>query len=161
MENINIENWQGQFDEILDSYGHRNWILITDKAFPKQSSQGMKYINTYCDLPNVLEYVIEELSDSLHVKPVIYTDKELAYITEEQAEGVDELRNDMSIILKDYDVETLLHDDVFKKLDESSSLFETLVLKTNCTVPYSSVFIFLDCAYWTDENEKALREVVE
>ena len=43
-------------------------------------------------------------------------------------------------------------------LDESSSLFTTLVIKTNCTIPYTSVFLQLDCAYWGAENEAVLRQ---
>ena len=43
-------------------------------------------------------------------------------------------------------------------LDESSSLFRVLVIKTNCTLPYTSVFLQLDCSYWGPENEKVLRE---
>ena len=32
-----------------------------------------------------------------------------------------------------------------------------LVLKTNMTIPYTSVFIRLDCKYWTADQEKRLR----
>ncbi|MCK4991794.1 MAG: hypothetical protein KAS29_14950, partial [Bacteroidales bacterium] len=56
------------------------------------------------------------------------------------------------------EVNTLLHDEVFRMLDESSSLFRVLVIKTNCTIPYTSVFLQLDCSYWDPENEKLLRE---
>ena len=36
--------WQQQFDEQLQLNGHRNWILVVDKAFPQQP--GMHIINT-------------------------------------------------------------------------------------------------------------------
>jgi len=32
-----------------------------------------------------------------------------------------------------------------------------LVLKTTMTIPYSSVFIRLDCKYWSADAEKRLR----
>jgi hypothetical protein len=32
------------------------------------------------------------------------------------------------------------------------------VIKTNCTMPYTSVFLQLDCAYWGAEDEQLLRE---
>jgi hypothetical protein len=32
------------------------------------------------------------------------------------------------------------------------------VLKTRMTIPYTSVFLRLDCGYWSDEQEKRLRE---
>jgi len=40
---------------------------------------------------------------------------------------------------------------------EASQHFHVLVLKTTLTVPYSSVFIRLDCKYWSDDAEKRLR----
>lgn len=154
---MNNTGWKQEFASILNQFGHRNWILVTDKAFPKQSSPGMKYIETGEDLTTVLNQVMSGISLSAHVKPVIYTDKELNYITEEQVKGISTLKTEIDRILNDYPVQTLLHEEVFKKLDESSDLFETLVLKTNCTMPYTSIFIFLDCAYWSDEKEKQLR----
>jgi hypothetical protein len=33
-----------------------------------------------------------------------------------------------------------------------------VVLKTEATIPYSSVFIQLDCGYWDANKEKKLRE---
>jgi hypothetical protein len=31
------------------------------------------------------------------------------------------------------------------------------VLKTNATIPYSSIFIRLNCKYWSDDAEQRLR----
>lgn len=59
--------------------------------------------------------------------------------------------------LENHQLNTLLHNDVFAKLDVASDLFEVLVLKTESTVPYSSVFLELDCAYWDAEKEQKLR----
>ena len=54
-------------------------------------------------------------------------------------------------------VQSLLHNEVFKKLDSESKLFKVLVIKTNETIPYTSVFIQLDCAYWDAGKEEVLR----
>jgi hypothetical protein len=35
------------------------------------------------------------------------------------------------------------------------------VLKTNMTLPYTSVFIELDCGYWSPEAEARLRAAME
>jgi hypothetical protein len=43
-------------------------------------------------------------------------------------------------------------------IDHASKLFKVMVLKTNETIPYSSVFIELDCKYWSGENEILLRD---
>ena len=42
-------------------------------------------------------------------------------------------------------------------VDEAGKLFHILVLKTNMTIPYTSVFIRLDCKYLSADAEKRLR----
>jgi hypothetical protein len=151
-------SWKEEFKHDLDLLGHRNWILVVDKAFPEQSSTGMKYFYVAQDLPPTLEYVLRQLDSSTHVRPVIYRDRELSYITDAHVAGIMRFKQDMDKILGDREVQTLLHDDVFAMLDESAALFRVLVIKTACTLPYTSVFIRLDCAYWGDGDERALRE---
>ena len=68
------------------------------------------------------------------------------------------LRAELARILKGADTQTLPHDSVFAKLADASKLFQVVVLKTESTLAYSSVFIELDCAYWSPAKEKALRE---
>lgn len=150
--------WQEVLEQDLHLLGHRNWILVVDKAFPEQSSPGMKYLYVEEDLAPTLKYVLKKIGSSSHVRPVIYTDKELSYISEEQLPGINGFRSEREKVLGDHAVNTLLHDEVFELLDKSSSLFRVLVIKTNCTLPYTSVFLQLDCAYWDSEDEKILRE---
>lgn len=154
-------SWQSTLEKDLHLLGHRNWILVVDKAFPEQSSQGMKYLYVEEDLLPTLEYVLEKVEASSHVKPIIYQDKELSYITEDQINGIDAFRSEAQKILAAKEVNTLLHDEVFSMLDESSSLFRVLVIKTNCTLPYTSVFLQLDCSYWNSDQENALREAMQ
>lgn len=156
----NHQNWKDILEEDLHMLGHRNWILVVDKAFPEQSSEGMKYLYVEQDLLPTLEHVLSALDKSTHVKPIIYQDKELAYITEEQVAGIENFRTEVAGILEGRELNTLLHDEVFSLLDESSSLFRVLVIKTNCTLPYTSVFLQLDCSYWGPEQEKALRKAI-
>ena len=151
-------DWTQVLQSDLNMLGHRNWILVVDKAFPEQSSAGMKYIYVEQELLPVLEHVLGAVNNSTHVRPVVYQDEELAFITEEQVPGIETFRSGVEKILEGSNVNTLLHDEVFKMLDESSSLFRVLVIKTNCTMPYTSLFLQLDCAYWGAANEQLLRE---
>ena len=151
-------NWKKQFDATLLLLGHRNWIIIADKAFPFQYAAGMEYINTGENLLPVLKYVLQQVDASGHVKPIIYRDKELGFITEEQSKGVKSFANESQKLFGSQPVETLLHDSVFGRLDASAKLFKILVLKTNGTIPYTSVFLQLDCAYWSAEKEMQLRK---
>lgn len=155
------ETWTKKLEEDLHLLGHRNWILVVDKAFPEQSSPGMKYLYVDQDLIPTLNHVLEALDQSTHVKPIIYQDKELSYISEDQVMGIDAFRTDVARVLEGRDVNTLLHDEVFSMLDESASLFRVLVIKTSCTLPYTSVFLQLDCSYWGPDNEKTLREKMD
>ncbi len=160
--NITVEKtWQETLERDLHLLGHRNWILVVDKAFPEQSSPGMKYMYVEQDLIPTLQYVLKQVESSTHVKPLIYRDRELAFITEEQMPGVEEFRKESEAVLEGREVNTLLHDEVFALLDESASLFRVLVIKTNCTIPYTSVFLQLDCAYWNSDQEKELRMQME
>ena len=151
------DSWQKVLEEDLHMLGHRNWILVVDKAFPEQSSPGMKYIYVDEELIPTLQYVLNAIESSTHVSPVIYSDKELSFITEDQVPGIDKFKSERGGILAGREVNTLLHEDVFSLLDESSSLFRTLVIKTNCTKPYTSVFLQMDCSYWGQDNEAVLR----
>lgn len=105
----------------------------------------------------MLKYVLEQINTSAHVKPFVFRDRELAYITEEQAKGVTQFVKELQQLLNGAELQTVLHDSVFNKLDQASKLFKVLVLKTNETIPYTSVFLQLDCAYWNETKEKQLR----
>ena len=154
------KDWQDILETDLHLLGHRNWILVVDKAFPEQSSPGMKYLYVEEDLLPTLSYVLEQVDGSSHVRPVIYRDKELGYISNDQVPGIEAFRTQSHAVLEGRNLKALLHEEVFQMLDESSSLFRTLVIKTNCTLPYTSVFLQLDCAYWGPENEKILRDQI-
>ena len=151
------KDWKKKFNQTLPLLGHRNWIIVADKAFPQQNAAGMEVINTNENLLTVLNYVLQQVNASAHVKPIIYRDKELSFITEDQANGVKQFVKESQQVFNGKPVQTILHDSVFTKLDEASKLFKVVVLKTNETIPYTSVFLQLDCAYWSGEKEKKLR----
>jgi hypothetical protein len=46
-------------------------------------------------------------------------------------------------------------------LDEAGKTFNVLILKTNLTLPYTSVFLELDCGYWSEEAEQRLRAALD
>ncbi len=154
------QNWKEQLNQKLPMLGHRNWILVVDKAFPEQNAPGMEYIYANEDLLPVLKQVLAQVNSSSHVKPIIYQDKELGFITENQAKGVKHFVQESKTLFGNQNVQTMLHDSVFRKLDTESKFFKVLVIKTNETIPYTSVFLQLDCAYWNGEKEKQLRDAL-
>ena len=154
------QNWKEQLNQKLPMLGHRNWVLVVDKAFPEQNSPGMEYIYVNEGLLPVLKEVLAQINLSNHVKPIIYQDKELGFITENQAKGVKQFVQESKTIFGNQTVQTMFHDSVFRKLDTESKLFKVLVIKTNETIPYTSVFLQLDCAYWNSDKEKQLRDAL-
>lgn len=63
-------------------------------------------------------------------------------------------------ILAGLTVESMLHERIIARLDKTAELFNVLILKTNLVLPYTSVFIELECGYWTDAAEQRLRAAV-
>jgi len=151
-------NWKKEFEEILPMLGHRNWILVVDKAYPMQSAEGIETIYTGEKLISVLKHVLSCIQEEHHVKPIIYTDKELLFMRDDLSKGVDAFKASLAQTIAKYKIEVIPHDEIFVKLEEASKLFNVLVLKTDCLMPYTSVFLELECGYWSAEREKILRE---
>lgn len=154
-------NWKTTLAEELPLLGHRNWILVVDKAFPAQNAPGIHVVNTGEELLPVLKYTLDQISKSTHVKPIIYTDKELNFITPELEAGIEPFKKSLHEVVNGAEVQTILHDTVFTKIDAATKLFKVLVLKTEGTIAYSSVFLNLDCKYWGGEKENVLRQAMK
>ena len=143
--------------------GHRNWIAVVDSAYPLQTSGGIETVETGADQLDVVQTVLDSIGKSRHVRPVIFTDAELKAVPESDAAGVTAYRESLSKLLSEVqggkmEAQAMPHEDIIAKLDEAGKTFHILVLKSTMTIPYTSVFIQLDCGYWTGEQEKRLRE---
>jgi len=150
-------SWQTKVNEDLPYLGHRNWILIVDSAYPLQSSSGVETVETNTDQLDVVRFVLGAIDKSIHVRPDIYMDAELPYVQEEDAPGATAYRDAIEKLLDGQDIHSELHERLINEVDEAGRLVHVLVLKTRLTVPYSSVFIRLNCKYWGDDAEKRLR----
>lgn len=149
--------WQAKIDHDLPLLGHRNWILVVDSAYPLQSSPGVETVETNADQIDVVKYVLGAINSSIHVRPDIFMDAELPYVQEEDAPGTSAYRDAITKLLDGHNVESALHEQLIQNVDEAGRLVNVLVLKTKLAVPYSSVFIRLNCKYWGDDAEERLR----
>jgi len=52
-------------------------------------------------------------------------------------------------------------EELISKLNEVAKTFRILMLKITLKLPYTSVFMELDCGYWSGEGEAALRERIK
>jgi hypothetical protein len=149
--------WKARVAEAMPLLGHRNWILIVDSAYPLQSSQGVETIETNAGMIDVVQSVLKTINGSIHVRPDIYMDAELPFVLDQDAPGASAYRTQIGKVLHDYTVESVLHDKIIADIGETGSQFHVLVLKTNLAIPYTSVFIRLDCKYWSADAEKRMR----
>lgn len=150
--------WQQTLDKILPLYGHRNWIVIADSAYPAQARAGIDTIASNAGQIEVVEKVLTALAASKHVKPIIYTDQELAFVSEQDAPGISDYRQRLAQLLGGREVSVLPHEQIISKLDEAAQTFNVLIIKTDMVIPYTSVFLQLDCAYWNGDAEARLRK---
>jgi hypothetical protein len=150
-------DWRARVAENMPLLGHRNWILIVDSAYPLQTSPGIETIETNAGQLEVVRHVLHAIEDSVHVRPLIYMDAELPFVPEEDAMGVSVYRTQIHDLLANYNVELIPHEKVIADINEAGQTFHILVLKTNLTIPYTSVFMRLDCKYWSADAEQRLR----
>ncbi|VGO18745.1 hypothetical protein [Pontiella sulfatireligans] len=150
-------NWEATMAERMPEYGHRNWLVVADSAYPKQSAPGIETIYTDAGQVEVLEKVLSAVDEAAHVQPVIMLDAELDSVTEAAAPGVTAYRKDLKKLFGNRPIKVMPHDEIIAKLDKGSKLFNVLLLKSDMVIPYTSVFIELDCGYWNAEKEAALR----
>lgn len=149
-------DWRPRVASELPLMGHRNWIAVVDSAYPLQNSAGLETVETDSEQLDVVRTVLDQISKTKHVRPVIFTDAELKFVPEVDAPGVTAYREALGHLLSG--AQSLPHEQIIAKLDEAGKTFHILVLKTRMTIPYTSVFLRLDCGYWNDEQEKRLRE---
>lgn len=150
-------DWKAQVAEAMPMLGHRNWILIVDSAYPLENSRGIETIETGADQFTVTRSVLESINSSRHVRAVVTLDSELAFVPDQDAPGASAYRAQIGKLLQGYDVQSQPHEAILKAIDKEGKTFHILVLKTNMAIPYTSVFIRLDCKYWSADAEKRLR----
>jgi L-fucose mutarotase/ribose pyranase (RbsD/FucU family) len=153
-------DWRAELRRLLPLYGHRNWIVIADSAFPAQVG-AVEILATNEEHLSVVREVLALVEDAPHVRPVVWLDVELNALTESLAPGVEQTRAALTDALKELPAASVLHMDLLERLLLVAESYRVLVLKTTGVVPYSSVFLELDCGYWSARSEARLRQLME
>jgi len=151
-------DWRRILRERLPLFGHRNWIVIADAAYPAQSGTGIETVVTGAGQLEVVEAMLGAITASPHVRPVVYVDGELEFVAEADAPGADGYRARLGELTGRLECRRLPHEEIIAKLDAAGALFRVLILKTTLAIPYTSVFVNLDCAYWSAGAEGRLRD---
>ena len=155
------ENWRLEFKKELELFGHRNWILIVDAAYPLQSKPAIKTIYSGEDQLTVVNEVLNAIDHSPHVFAEVFLDREIDYVPEREAKGIEAYKTGLWQLLNGRTVIKDMHEDLISKVDEAAKTFNVLVIKTNMTIPYTSVFLRLNCGYWTPEQEAGMRKRIK
>jgi len=129
--------WERKLSAILPLFGHRNWIVVADSAYPAQSKPGIETIRAN-----------------------VYVDQELDFVAEYDAQGILNYRMHLEDLLASASAKRLPHEQIIQKLDQSAEVFRILIIKTDMTIPYTTVFFELDCGYWSAEAEQQLRKAM-
>lgn len=152
--------WRKKLSRELPVMGHRNWILIADSAYPAQSRAGIETIATGAEQIEVVSTVLGAVDNAKHVRATVYVDAEMKYVSEKDAPGINAYRKELTALLVKREVKQVPHEELIAKLDEAAKTFRILIFKTNLTLPYTSVFLELDCGYWDAESERKLRQAI-
>jgi L-fucose mutarotase/ribose pyranase (RbsD/FucU family) len=152
--------WERQLAALLPLYGHRNWVVVADSAYPSQSKPGIDTILADAEQIHVVRTVLDAITSSRHIRAKVYADKELGFVAENDAPGVTEYRKELDAVLHNSCVSYLPHEKIIARLDQSAQVFRILVIKTEMTIPYTSVFFELDCGYWNAGAEERLRQAI-
>ena len=156
----NTIEWQDRLDALVPLFGHRNWIVVADAAYPAQSRAGIETIAAAAYQIDVLRTVLHAIESSSHVRANIYLDHELEFVAEQMAAGVTHYRDELPVLLRSANITRLLHEEIIDKLDQAAQMFRVLIIKTQLTIPYTSVFFELDCGYWDADAERRLRSTI-
>ena len=157
---ITKPDWKREVKALLPLFGHRNWIVVADSAYPAQSKPGIETIVSGTGQIEVARTVLGAIAASKHVRANIYLDQELQFIAERDAPGVSRYRTQLAELLKSAKTITLPHEQIIARLDQAAQLFRVLIIKTELSIPYTTIFLELDCGYWGSEAEKRLRRAM-
>ena len=154
-------NWQPKLNSDLPVLGHRNWIVVADMAYPKQSRPGIETIYSGGSQIDTVKAVMAAVKRAPHVRPIVYLDKELPSVSDKDAPGIAAYRKELKAALAGFEVKSEPHEAIIKKLDEAAKTFNILIIKSDMILPYTSVFLQLECGYWSADAETRLRKAMK
>lgn len=157
----NTIDWKDRLAALLPLFGHRNWIVVADAAYPAQSRAGIETLVATADQIDVLRTVLHAIERSNHVRANVYLDHELEFVAEQNAAGVTNYRNELPVLFANSKITRLPHEEIIARLDQAAQMFSILIIKTHLAIPYTSVFFELDCGYWSADAEQQLRAAIQ
>lgn len=154
-------DWKGSVNHQVTQLGYQNWIVITEASFPARNRPGFRQVSANAEVPEVLDYVLNALEQTQHVRPRIYLTREMRSVENDFAPGIEDMRNRITKALHNYEPTELDQHSLITLLDSANKDYEVLVIRTPTALPYASVFMELQPGYWDAECEDSLRRRIE
>lgn len=153
--------WKSAVNRSTSQLGFRNWIVVAEASFPAFSRTGVHQVPANVEIPEALDYVLQAIDQTQHVKPNIYLTRELRSMSNDSAPGIDELRSQLTTALHGMETTSLEQESLMTLLSDANRSFDVLIVRTTSALPYSTVFIELQPGYWDAEAEQSLRDRME
>ena len=135
--------------------------MIAEASFPAHNRPGVRQVTATVDVPEAVDFVLQALEQTEHVRPVIYLTRELRSVENDFAPGIEEFRQRIRGSLHGHEPTELDQQALLVLLEDANRSFNVLVVRTPTALPYSSVFLELQPGYWDAESEARLRERIE
>lgn len=149
--------WGEVVSREVNALGSQNWIIVAESSFPVVSRRGVRTLVVDAEVPELVDFVVNELEKSETVIPSFSTARELPFVKNDRAPGIDEFRKLLKASLQGHEVREMEHRSLSLLAHSDSAKYAVLVLKTKSALPYSSVFIELDSGYWDRDSEDKMR----
>lgn len=153
--------WMEAIDTEIQTLGSFNWIVIADSTFPALATKDAHILVAPARIPFVLDTTIQSIESSGHVKPRIYATRESLELSERYAPGVKQYREAVKSALAGRKIIHLPSRSIDRLLVDAGSQYRILIIKTESTLPYSSIYLELESGYWDSQSETALRKHME
>jgi len=154
--------WREILAQRLAYFGDGNWIVVAESAFPVHAEPGVEMILSDDSQLNTVRHLLESLAKDGHLRPLVYADAELKHVPEQDAPGIEAFRQLLTGLLEkllpQQPVAEAPHISMMQRLDQAAKSLNVLIIKTNGTLPYTSVYIELKPGYWQDDAERRLRQ---
>lgn len=154
-------SWKAKVDHEIGQLGARNWIVIAEASFPAHSRANVHQLAVPVEVPEAVDYVINSLERTEHVRPRVYLTRELNAVENDYAPGIDVMRKRILQSLHSHETNILEQQSLLTLLGDADKNYRVLVIRTQSALPYSSVFMELQPGYWDSESEQRLRDQLD
>jgi len=151
--NINKQIIQSEISQL----GAHNWIIIAEAAYPIPSEAQSKVIYLDASIIEVTQLVLESIDQHGHITPRIQISRESEIVSEKIDPTIASFKQQINETLLTRNYQELPQELIDLSILESQKKYRHLILKTNSTYPYCSLFLELESGYWDGQSESILR----